>query len=591
MSCENHGLRHLTTYLDVAGQHDRLLRLVLADREWMDRKFAAFEDDGPYLEDIEIALRRFADPLLTSDLLGVAQLFAARRAVRLRGESSAAEDLVVLTLEGRLGAALARARLRAEPENRCGNLLAIHRVLRHQGRIDLDLLNEIRDRAFAVAVHRERAYAFAALGEEMALSGLRDPARAAFEKAHEALAAIEPTRLERIWVLQVLAGMQARAGFFPAALTALRSIHDPFYLAWTLAQMAPSAPTTGEALRLFANAESLASQLGDAGQEAIVLQSLIQGFLSLRIEDGPQRILSKLWDLTRTDEVAVRALVVGLAEMNLCQEAEEVLKDLHEGRSRGVALGALAVAWGRRRQWNRAESVADEIAQPAERRATLRHLAVLAAEADEHKATWRLLDKTRSTPEPAPEGASLFLSTEEVISRGPSNQPQAETSLPSSEEKLQASASEAVRLAESGDEAAARHLVHEIEATVWPITTRSDFVIWQTLALAHARLGDARRARDILYDLEGRRNLSLTDNLSRRDEARRTAQLAAECGSFILAFEMLEHVPSNMFLGELYGWAKVFKKLGPDLAAAVETEVARILGWGDTLEAIPEKVP
>jgi tetratricopeptide (TPR) repeat protein len=586
VSSEKHGLRHLASYLDAADQRDRLVRLLLADREWMDRKFAALEDDGPYLEDIQIALRHFADPLPASDLLVVAQLFAARRAVRLRGESSAAEDLVVLTLEGRLAAALARARLRAEPEDRCGNLLAIHRVLRRQGRIDLDLLNEIRDRAFAVAVHRERAYAFAALGEEMALSGLSDPARAAFDKAQEALVAIEPARLERIWVLQVLAGTQARAGFFPAALAVLRSIHDPFYLAWTLAQVAPSAPMPGKALPLFEKAESLASQLGDAGREAVVLQSLLEGFLALGLKYESHRMLRKLRNLARTDEVAIRTLVVGLAEMDLCQEAEEALKDLHEGRSRGVALGALAVAWARRRHWNPAEAVADDIAQPAERKGTLRRLAVLAAETNKHKTALRLLDKARTSPKLAPEQASLLLSTDEVFSGRPSNQPQVESSIPSPENAVQAKAKEAVRLAETGNEAAAKLLVHDLEATVWPITTRSDFLTWQTLALAYARLGDARRAHEILYELEGMRNLSFLDNLNRRDSARGAARLAAECGSFIQAFEMLEHVPSNMFPGELNEWAPVFERIGPDLAAAVESEVARILGWGDRVPGL-----
>lgn len=593
MSSELHALRHLVAHLDAAGQHDRLHRLVLADRDWMERKFAALEDDGAYLQDIEIALRRFADPLPPSDLLVVAQLFAARCAVRLRGESSAVEDLIVLTMEGRVRAALAQARLRVAPENRCGDLLAIHRVLRRGGQIDRDLLDEIRDRAFAIEVERERAYAFAALGEELALSGFRDLARRAFERADEALALMKPDLFDRLWVLQALATTRARAGFFSDALDAARSINHPFYLAWTVADVAPSAPESGAALRLLAQAELLASRLEAPGQEIIVLQSVLLGFGSVGVEVEVRRMLGKLHQFAATNEGdrAIRALAIGLAEMGRCKEAEDALNDLQEEWAQGDALKAIAVAWGRTRHWNRAEQAAAEIATPKVRRNTLRRLAVLAAEAGDHSEAWRFLEKARALTERALDGSRLLLSLAAVES-GPPAPPahtQDEMLVPSEKGRLQALAQDAVRLAESEDEAAARVLLHELEATVWPITTYWEATIWQTLAIAHSRLGESGRARDILYDLAQKRRLACLDNLNRRDEARRAARAAAECGAFMLAFEMLEVLPSNMFSSELDLCAPAFERLGSGLAVAIRTEAARILSWRSSLGKVPEK--
>ncbi|HKH44325.1 MAG TPA: hypothetical protein VKM72_06660 [Thermoanaerobaculia bacterium] len=550
----------------------------------MDRKLAALEDDGAYLGDIAIALRQFEDPLTPSGLLVVAQLFAARLVVRLRGESYAEDDLIVLTLEGRVKMALARARLRVAPEKRCGDLLAIHRVLRRRGQADRDLLDEIRDRAFAVENDRERAYAFAALGEEAALSGFPVPARAAFDKAADALALMGPSLLDRIWVLQVLAGTQARAGFYPDALAALRAIHHPFYLAWTAADMAPLAPESGARARLLTQAESLAARLEDPGQEIWVLKRILLSSISMGADTEVRRLLRKLRELAATSggDRAIQALAIGFAAMGRCQKAGNALQDLREGWARGEALKAIAVAWGKGAHWYRAERTVDTIEKPVDRRATLRQLAVLAAEEGAFREARHLLKKARMEVSDGTIPPSRRLS----LSAGLQN----DASAPPEQDRLQASASEAVRLAESGNEVAARNLLRQLETTV-PITTFSEASVWQTLAIAHARLGERERAFEILQDLAQIRRLPVLDNLNRREEARKAARAAAECGAFLLAFEMLEELPSDLFSGELALCAGAFERLSPGLAATVKTEVARILGWSSSPGEIPERSP
>lgn len=584
-----HALRHLAAYLEAAGQNARLHRLILADREWMDKKFAALEDDGAYLGDIAIALRHFEDPLAPSDLLVVVQLFAARLVVLLRSESYAEEDLIVLTLEGRMQTALARARLRMAPEKRCCDLLAIHRVLRRRGQADRDLLGEIRDRAFAVENDRERAYAFAALGEEAALSGFPVLARAAFDKAAEALALMDPGLLDRIWVLQVLAGTQARAGFYSDALEALRAINHPFYLAWTAADMAPLAPESGARARLLAQAQSLAARLEDPGQEIWVLKRVLLSSISMGAETEVRQLLRKLHGLAVTSEGdrAIQALVIGLAEMGRCQKAENTLQDLRGGWARGEALQAIAVAWGKGGHRHRAERTADAIAEPADRRATLRRLAVLAAEEGAFREARRLLKKARTQLGKNTEVSDGTIPPSRSLSL--SSRLQSGASAPLEQDRLQASALEAVRLAESGNEVAARNLLRQLETTVWPITTFSEASVWQTLAIAHARLGERERALEILQDLAQIRRLPVLDNLNRREEARKAARAAAECGAFLLAFEMLEVLPSDLFSGELALFAGAFERLSPGLAAIVKTEVARILGWSSSPEETPER--
>jgi hypothetical protein len=120
---------HLSYHLKMINQLDKMHELVTSSAHWREAKFKACEGDAAYAEDVRELLKAYTDPLTSSDVIEVAQLFAIQRVIYARTSRYADVDLQTLVCLDRIGEALSYARLRTGALERWQGLLSIRKAL------------------------------------------------------------------------------------------------------------------------------------------------------------------------------------------------------------------------------------------------------------------------------------------------------------------------------------------------------------------------------------------------------------------------------------------------------------------------------
>ena len=78
---DDYKLRHLAMHLHKAGQYDKLYRLLVGNKAWMDVKSERLDGHSAFVEDLELAIADFRDPLTATETSTLVQLWTARQIV------------------------------------------------------------------------------------------------------------------------------------------------------------------------------------------------------------------------------------------------------------------------------------------------------------------------------------------------------------------------------------------------------------------------------------------------------------------------------------------------------------------------------
>ncbi len=226
-AASDHAIHDLVRYLAAPRHRPQLMQLLADSPAWLIAKSRRLGGDQSVLEDVQIAIDSFHDPLATADVINLLRLYAVRGAVQQRATQREGGGLDRLVASGRLTDALDAALVLAEPTERFGALKIIWasltclpgssaeahaNILLHAGDAANEMPNEFltgQDRANALSWLIDE---FLALGEN--------------DAAHETLKRMSRTIGDREdAVVRVLVG-DARAGRLDAALTLIPGIYN-----------------------------------------------------------------------------------------------------------------------------------------------------------------------------------------------------------------------------------------------------------------------------------------------------------------------------------------------------------------------------
>jgi tetratricopeptide (TPR) repeat protein len=137
--CDAYGLDFLAIHLLGGKRRKELGELLTASPKWIEAKSA--DGEGPsYIDDVELAIHEFSDPLTPPQLVELVQLYVAREVSLRQAYSYSANDLRTLVWLGRTGEAVLWARSRSQPPSRFYSLLTIYDALADKGPPDPELL-------------------------------------------------------------------------------------------------------------------------------------------------------------------------------------------------------------------------------------------------------------------------------------------------------------------------------------------------------------------------------------------------------------------------------------------------------------------
>jgi tetratricopeptide (TPR) repeat protein len=265
--------QHLAYHLHEAGRRKELYELLTSTDEWLRRKFEVCQGDTAYVEDLELAMRDFADSLPSAEALAaLVRLHGARQVVRARISVYTNELLRALVWLGRGEEALSHARLRDKPHQRFDGLMAIQKALQARGLPQHDLLGEAAETARSIPDVGGRARALVDVAAALAQTG--DPRAAMlFDQATEATRGISPD-YERPHVVAALATALTQAGRSDQATDATRGIFSNYKRPHQVAALATALTQAGRSDQ----AAEAARSTFDAGTRARALAALAAAF-------------------------------------------------------------------------------------------------------------------------------------------------------------------------------------------------------------------------------------------------------------------------------------------------------------------------
>jgi len=166
--CDEYGLRYLPVHMTEAGYRDELYRLLTASPDWMEAKFTNYNSNIAYVDDLELALMDFADPLTSSQLAALSQFHAARQVVHGKADFYTDNDLRTLVWLGRGIEAENYAHLRADPTRMFWALFVVYEAMRQKNILRPDLLEDARIAIRAIEDDEEKLAALAQIAVALA---------------------------------------------------------------------------------------------------------------------------------------------------------------------------------------------------------------------------------------------------------------------------------------------------------------------------------------------------------------------------------------------------------------------------------------
>ncbi|MEH2062394.1 MAG: AAA family ATPase [Nostoc sp.] len=274
---DKYGLLHLPKHLDAAGREEEFYSLLTASKQWMETKFRVFSSDTPYVDDLELAIDKFVDPLEPNELLTLVKLYTARLVVYQRASSYENTDLKTLVWLGRETETLSHAYLRADAEQKLDALLIIHNALQEKGQFNPTFLDEVLDKAKEVAQNEiEEASHLTDLLRNLTIALVQAER---LDEAEELLPKIKNDTFEKVELLRELATVLVKNGddekaslFFRKAEELVGTIKEPSIKIKALLYLATNLVKNGDdkkASSLFREAEKLVETIKELSIEKI----------------------------------------------------------------------------------------------------------------------------------------------------------------------------------------------------------------------------------------------------------------------------------------------------------------------------------
>lgn len=190
-SFDEYGLLHFVAHLRKANRREDLYRLLVTDKKWMEVKSVRLMGDSSYVNDLEAAMGDLVGHLTPDEVLGLAQLCAARQIVDMRVNILTDLDLKVLVALKREAEALTHARLRSDYKTKFASLFFLYNLAKNAGRSTITLLTETEKIAWLIDDNTPRANAFSAIAKEYRNLGHSREAQTALDEAEKAARTID----------------------------------------------------------------------------------------------------------------------------------------------------------------------------------------------------------------------------------------------------------------------------------------------------------------------------------------------------------------------------------------------------------------
>ncbi|RME99475.1 MAG: toll/interleukin-1 receptor domain-containing protein, partial [Alphaproteobacteria bacterium] len=384
---------NLAYHLLEARRTDELHALLTGDDRWLNAQLEATASITAYVDDLNLAVETYRDPLTGSEIVRLATLWAARSVIHKRVMSYSDADLTALVWLGREQEALGYARLRTEPQKLFDGLMTIYTACKaraeQRGTGDppgRPLLDEARQAADSILAADDRDEALSQLVAAQAQAGH-------FEGARETARRITDDR-DRADTLSQLAAAQAQAGhssaeetFRQASETASR-ITDGYSRAAALSQLAAAQAQAGHssAEETFRQASETASRITFDWSRANALAKLAAAQAQAGHFEQARETASRITvDWSRAN--ALSQLVAAQAQAGHFEQARETASRITSDWDRAAALRQLAAAQAQaghssaQETFRQARETARRITDDRDRAAALRKLAAAQAQA------------------------------------------------------------------------------------------------------------------------------------------------------------------------------------------------------------------
>ncbi|MCI0709793.1 MAG: hypothetical protein L0154_06475 [Chloroflexi bacterium] len=122
---------HLAVHLARSGDQKELHELLVGSPGWLDRKYELGMGFGSYLQDLDVAVWEFEDPLTDDELARLTELHTAQKLVHTLAGARSVNALKALILIGRVYEAISDATLIRDVKKRFEALCAIAQLLDH----------------------------------------------------------------------------------------------------------------------------------------------------------------------------------------------------------------------------------------------------------------------------------------------------------------------------------------------------------------------------------------------------------------------------------------------------------------------------
>ncbi|MEA5593459.1 ATP-binding protein [Rivularia sp. UHCC 0363] len=334
---DKYGLLHLPKHLDTAGREEEFYTLLTGSPKWMESKFQFFSRDTEYVDDLELAINKFSDPLESNQLLTLIKLYTARQVVHQRSSNYEDIDLKTLVLLGRETEALAYARLRKNFNRRFTALMAIFNALEEKSQYSSTVLDvsDVLNEAKEVAKLIDKV--------SLEVKTLLDFATALLKASNfteaEKLADEIKNTFVKIKVLQKLAVALAQAGntqktiaVFEKVKELIDTIEENWAKAEALRELAAALSMVGyaqEANKFFSKAKKVSDAITDNLLKTDKLIDLALALVQAKKVNEASLIFNEAEKLARTIQTweqikVLPKLAIALSQVGFVKQAEEV---------------------------------------------------------------------------------------------------------------------------------------------------------------------------------------------------------------------------------------------------------------------------
>jgi hypothetical protein len=341
-----YGLLYLPRHLYASGQKEQLYTLLTDSPNWMNAKSIACGSDTAYVDDLELAIGDFQDPLQPDELLTLVKLYTARQVVHQKLSRYDDTDLETLVWLERKDEALRHAYLRPDNDIKFNALLCIYCALKEKGQPDVTILDKAKDVAYKIESDRQRTEALISLAVVLIQSESANKAKDILKEA-ETVASEIHDKEEKQTVLGKLAAAYAQAEDFSKTKEFLGEIEAK---AFTQAEKAKQAKSIFDEIEKIADTEEGMSKFAVALAEA--------GY-----EERAKEVVNKIegkWHRADTwiKLAAAIAQVTGTEQATIVfDQASKVVSEINDDWARAKLLGRLARALAKARCIDKANEV------------------------------------------------------------------------------------------------------------------------------------------------------------------------------------------------------------------------------------------